>query len=156
MNRGSMPNIWVPLVAALAGGVLAILAAQFEVFSKHQTDIEKLNEELFLRKRVKAYTDFMNNPSEAGRNALVLVGSNNVVIAMGTLYSKFCQKQIDKDGKKVKICENTCQENYAFIKVYQAMRKEFKLTRMSPVSDRDLYLAKYESEPECSNETPSQ
>ena len=153
MSSEGSTKIWVPVVAAMVGGVVSLLATQLEVFSKHQTDIEKLNEELFLRNRVEAYISFMNDPSEISRNKLILVGSKDVITAMGNLYSNFCQKEIEKDGKKTKTCENTCPENRAFIKLYQAMRKEFALTRMSPVSDRDLYLAKYETEPKCAKDT---
>lgn len=150
MNRDSMPKIWIPVVAALVGGVVTLFASQLEVFSKHQKEIEKLNDELFLQSRVKVYVEFMNKPSEEGRRHLILVGSKDVVRAMGELYSKFCrQKKTREDGTIEEICENTCPENRAFIKLYQAMRNEFQVTRMSPVSDADLYVAKYGTKPEC-------
>ncbi|WP_455387743.1 hypothetical protein [Petrachloros mirabilis] len=145
-----MSKIWIPVVAALVGGVVMLFASQLEVFSRHRKEIERLNDELFLRSRVKVYVDFMKDPSEQNRRNLILVGSDNVVKASGELYSKFCKKEETRDdGKKVLVCENTCPENRAFIKLYQAMRNDFQVTRMSPVSDEDLYVAKYDKKPEC-------
>lgn len=150
MNRDSMSKIWIPVVAALVGGVVTLFASQLEVFSRHQKEIERLNDELFLRSRVKVYVDFMKDPSEQNRRNLILVGSKNVVKASGDLYSKFCKKEETRDdGTKVVVCENTCPENRAFIKLYQAMRNDFQVTRMSPVSDEELYVAKYDRKPEC-------
>ena len=140
MNRDSMTKIWIPVVAALVGGVVMLFATQLEVFSKHQKEIERFNDELFLRSRVKVYVEFMRDPSELNRRSLILVGTKNVIKAMAELYSKFC-----KEG----VCKDTCPENRAFIKLYQAMRNDFRVTRTSPVSDDDLYVAKYDSKPEC-------
>lgn len=122
-------------------GAATLLAVQWEVFSKHQTNIEKLNEELFLENRVKAYIDYMNNPSQENKYRLILVGSRPVLTAMGELYSNFCNE--------TKKCENTCKENRAFVKLFQAMRNDFQLTRTDPVLDRDIYKARYYKDPKC-------
>ena len=110
------------------------------MFSKHQTDTEKLNEELFLENRVKAYIDYMNNPSkEENKYRLILVGSRPVLKAMGELYSNFCNET----------CENTCKENRAFVKLFQAMRNDFQWTRTDHVLDREMYKARYYKDPKC-------
>jgi hypothetical protein len=135
-----MPKIWVPIVAALVGGIVSLLASQLEVFSKHQTEIERFNDELFLKNRITVYVDFMNDPSGVNRKRLLLVGSKDVLKAMGDLYSNFC-----KNGG----CKSTCPENRAFVTLYQAMRNDFRVTRASPVTDDELYIANYDKVPDC-------
>lgn len=150
MNFEKMPHIWVPVVAAVVGGVVSLFATQLEVFTTHQNEIEKLNDELFLRSRVEVYVDFVKYPTDDKRKHLILMGSKDVVKAMGELYSQFCQKiETRDDGSEIKVCEHTCEENRAFVKLYQAMRNDFKVTRMLPLSDDELYLAKFEQKPDC-------
>jgi len=143
MERETMSKVLVPILTAVIGAVGALWVSQSEVFSKHQVDVRKLNEELFLNNRISAYIAYMANPTDEGRYRLILLGSSDVIKSMGDLYTKFCQKS--KPGK----CENTCKANEAFVKLYQAMRKDFQITIADPAPAEDIYRARYEKNPDC-------
>lgn len=141
MKSETRSKVLVPILTAVIGILGTLLVNQWGVFSKHQVDVKQLNEELFLKNRIEAYIKFMYEPTYEGRYRLILLGSSEVIKSMGDIYTKFCPPP----GQ----CENTCQANQAFIKLYQAMRKDFQISRADPVSDRDIYRARYEINPDC-------
>jgi len=135
-----MLKVAVPILTALIGAGGAFWISESAVFSKYSVDVQKM----ILQTRMEAYLDYMAQPTHRGRYRLILLGNSNVIKAMGDIYTKHCKDR--PEGK----CEDTCEANKAYAKLYRAMRDDFQLTSTDTVSEKDIYKAQYEKEPDCS------
>jgi hypothetical protein len=128
-----------PILTALIGAAGALWVSESAVFSKYEVDVQKM----ILNNRMEAYLDYMNKPTDRGRYRLILLGNSKVIESMGNIYTSFCQ------DSSIGECENTCEANKAFVKLYKAMRDDFELTSGDFASEEDIFRAHYENNPNC-------